>query len=129
MNIQQLKAQWGTAPLPKQQQVQKQQTSERRSFQDTLKGAIEETHSLRVTKHAASRMKDRDIEMSPTDWNMMQQKVQEAKEKGVKESLVLFNDHAFIVNTQNKTVITAMNQADLQAQIFTNITGTIVLKN
>ena len=45
-------------------------------------------------------------------------------EKGMKESLVLVDDLAFIVNVKNKTVVTAVN--DKEERIFTNIDGAVI---
>ena len=50
-----------------------------------------------------------------------------AQEKGIKESLVLVDSLAFIVNIPNKTVVTAMDQTDAQTNVFTNIDGAIIM--
>ena len=42
----------------------------------------------------------------------------------MKESLVLVDDLAFIVNVKNKTVVTAVN--DKEERIFTNIDGAVI---
>ena len=49
-----------------------------------------------------------------------------AGEKGIKESLVLVDELAFIVNVENKTVVTAMNQGNNDENIFTNIDGAVI---
>ena len=53
--------------------------------------------------------------------------VLKAQEKGIKESLVLVDSLAFIVNIPNKTVVTAMDQTDTQQNVFTNIDGAIIM--
>ena len=50
-----------------------------------------------------------------------------AGEKGIKESLVLVDSLAFIVNTRQNTVITAMNQAETSENIYTNIDGAVIM--
>ena len=57
----------------------------------------------------------------------LEEGTQRAGEKGIKESLVLLDNMAFIVNTQNKTVITAMCQNSGEENIYTNIDGAIVI--
>ena len=47
-----------------------------------------------------------------------------AKAKGMKESLVMVDDFAFIVNVKNNLVITAVN--DTKNAVFTNIDGAII---
>jgi flagellar operon protein len=52
--------------------------------------------------------------------------VNQADEKGIKDSLVLVDSLAFIVNVPNRTVVTAMDQAETQSNIFTNIDGAVI---
>ena len=52
---------------------------------------------------------------------------QKASLKGIKESLVLLDDLAFIVNTENKIVVTAMSQAANDENIYTNIDGAVII--
>ena len=47
-----------------------------------------------------------------------------AREKGIKESLVMVDDLAFIVNIPSKTVVTAVN--DPEEGVFTNIDGAVI---
>ena len=50
-----------------------------------------------------------------------------AKEKGIKESLVVVDELAFIVNIPNKTVITALGREESQGNVFTNIDGAVFM--
>ena len=45
--------------------------------------------------------------------------------KGIRESLVMVDQLAFIVNVPNNTVITAMDQSQANENIFTNIDGAV----
>ena len=47
--------------------------------------------------------------------------------KGIKESLVIVDQLAFIVNIPNRTVVTAMDQAETEENIFTNIDGAVIM--
>ena len=69
----------------------------------------------------------RNIEISSEKWNQIGAKLDEARQKGVKESLVILDNAALIVSAQNKTVITAMDRNEAESQIFTNINGAIIL--
>jgi flagellar operon protein len=53
--------------------------------------------------------------------------VDQAKNKGINESLVLVDSLAFIVNVPNRTVVTAMDQTETQSNIFTNIDGAVIM--
>ena len=49
--------------------------------------------------------------------------------KGMKESLVMVDELAFIVNVRSNTVITAMSvgSGDSEEAVFTNIDGAVII--
>ena len=95
-----------------------------KSFQEHLQQAQQE---LKISKHASERMQERNIEISQQQWQQITDKVFEARDKGVKQPLVLTDQAALIVSAKNATVITAMDRYEAKSQLFTNIDGTIVL--
>ena len=114
--------------------VQKGQSSEA-SFLDILtqtRHDIEESESskaseLKFTKHAGERLADRNISLTEEQLSRLEDGAHKASAKGIKESLVLMDGLAFIVNTKNKTVITAMNQSGTEENIYTNIDGAVIM--
>jgi len=98
----------------------------KQSFLEHLNKATQ-TSELKISKHASDRLKERDIQITETEWAHISDKVNEAKMKGIKESLVLMNQAALIISAKNSTVITAMDRMEAKDQLFTNIDGTIVL--
>ena len=96
------------------------------SFGDILKSkqTVEETGTLRFSKHANQRLASRNIDLSSTQLARLENGANKAKEKGIKESLVMVDDLAFIVNVPSKTVVTAVNDAD--EGVFTNIDGAVI---
>lgn len=97
------------------------------SFQNMLASKIDDQQKLKISKHAEQRLIDRRITVSSDVWNEMQAKVKEAKQKGVQDSLVLTNEAAFVVSVKNETVITAMDREEAASQLFTNISGAIII--
>ncbi len=98
------------------------------SFEDILKqktGAADQT--VKFSKHASARLTDRNIELSSTQLERLNEGTQKANEKGIQESLVLVDDLAFIVNVKNNTVVTAMDQTETKENVFTNIDGTVIM--
>ena len=96
------------------------------SFGDILKSkqTVEETGTLRFSKHANQRLASRNIDLSSTQLARLENGANKAKEKGIKESLVMVDDLAFIVNVPSKTVVTAVN--DAEEGVFTNIDGAVI---
>jgi flagellar operon protein len=96
-------------------------------FSQHLQNAMGTEGKLTISKHANERMHQRGIQINDSRWKQIENKVQEAKKMGVKDSLVLLDNAALIVSAKNNTVITAMDRQEAATQIFTNINGTIVL--
>lgn len=88
---------------------------------------LEENGELKFSKHAANRLQKRNIDLTDGQLKRLVEGTSKAGEKGIKESLVLVDDLAFIVNISNHTVITAMNQGETDNHIFTNIDGAVIM--
>lgn len=100
--------------------------SPKQSFLEQLNDAIQ-TQPLKISKHASERLRDRNIHITDAEWAQVTEKVNEARQKGIKDSLVLMDKAALIISAKNATVITAMDRKEAKNQLFTNIDGTIVL--
>jgi flagellar operon protein len=97
-----------------------------KSFSEFLGEKIRDDQgSVKFSKHAALRLSDRGIDLSEEQTQRLNEGVRNAKEKGIQESLVLMDSLAFIVNTDNRTVITAMDKQD--NTVFTNIDGAVIV--
>lgn len=105
----------------KPKQVQPQQT--KTNFKDVLSGV----QDIKVSKHAQQRLIERNIQINDGQWSAVKEKMNEARAKGVTDSLVLMNHAALLVSTKNNTVVTAMNREEANSKIFTNINGTILI--
>lgn len=102
--------------------------SEGLSFQEILESKqSKESGEVRFSKHAAGRLADRNIELTEDQISRLQEGTAKAEQKGIKESLVIVDQLAFIVNIPSNTVVTAMNQADTAENIFTNIDGAVII--
>ncbi len=113
-------------PLKNQQKVQ--QNSGKESFESFLRPAIDQSNKgITISKHAEQRIQQRNLQINEQQWGQLEEKLAEARRKGLNESLVLMDNAALIVNAKNNTVITAMDKAEAGTQIFTNINGAIIL--
>lgn len=81
---------------------------------------------LKFSKHAVNRLSDRNITLSNDQMDRLSHGAIEAGEKGIKESLILIDQLAFIVNIPNNTVVTAMDQTENKSNVFTNIDGAVI---
>ncbi len=86
---------------------------------------IAERGELKFSKHASERLVSRNIDLSESQKERLNHAVQAAQAKGIKESLVMMDNLAFIVNVKNNTVITAV--AGGEEKIFSNIDGAVVV--
>lgn len=98
------------------------------SFEEIWRQKTEESNAkLRFSKHATNRLADRSITLSDNQLNRLTEGAKKAGEKGIKETLVMVDQLAFIVNVPNNTVITAMDQTQANENIFTNIDGAVIV--
>ncbi len=101
------------------------------SFQEILKskqGEIEQKASeLKFSKHADSRLAERKINLSENQMQRLYDGTEKAKAKGIKESLVMVDEYAFIVNIKNNVVVTAMSREESNDTIITNIDGAVII--
>lgn len=84
-----------------------------------------ELEKVKFSSHALKRLEERNIELSDDEMFKINTAVDRAELKGSKDSLVMMNSTAFIVNIPNKTVITAMSIADSKENVFTNIDSVV----
>ena len=100
------------------------------SFRDILEaksGIRTQGSELRFSKHAASRLETRDISLDDKQVERLNKGVERADGKGIKDSLMIMDQLAFIVNVPSTTVITAMDQTETNENIFTNIDGAVIV--
>lgn len=100
-------------------------TAEGLSFQEIL-NSRKPQEEVKFSKHAAGRLADRNIELTEGQMDRLNEGTERARQKGIRESLVLVDGLAFIVNIPNHTVVTAMNQQDTSENVFTNIDGAVI---
>jgi flagellar operon protein len=48
-------------------------------------------------------------------------------QKGGRESLVMMGDSALVVSVKNRTVVTALDKAQMRGNVFTNIDSAVII--
>ena len=104
------------------------ETTDGLSFQELLKQKeLQGTGGLKFSKHAMCRLADRHIELSDNQLERLETGTKKAGQKGIRDSLVIVDELAFIVNIPNHTVVTAMDSTETDENIFTNINGAVII--
>lgn len=83
-------------------------------------------NEVSFSKHANERIQQRNINVSQEVTEKLNEAAVQAKDKGLKNVLVMIDNQAFILSTMNNKVITAVNSDDLKENIFTNIDGAVI---
>lgn len=111
------------APVRVNQPVKRltRQAQPQQSFASTLESA-----QLQFSNHAQNRINHREINLSPDGMNRLNAAVEKAAQKGGRESLVLMDDLAFIVNVPERKVVTAMNTTGDRENVFTAIDSVVL---
>lgn len=123
-SLEQVQSQYlGTKPV----QHKEASAQEGYSFQEILEKKSNPFQEVRFSKHASNRLSTRNIELTDTQMERLEEGTRKAKAKGIRDSLVLVDSLAFIVNVPSSTVVTAMEQSEAQENIFTNIDGAVII--
>lgn len=93
------------------------------SFADVLRSR---TDGVKFSGHALERIQRRNIPLDGPVAARLQAGVDKAAAKGVRESLVLVDDTAFVVSVKNRTVVTAVDRDHMKEHVFTNIDGAVI---
>ncbi|HHU90568.1 MAG TPA: flagellar biosynthesis protein [Clostridiaceae bacterium] len=100
-------------------------TKKGEDFSSILSQKLNESREVKISKHAAMRIESRNIRLDSNRVERLKNAVDKASTKGVKDTLVVMDDMAFVVNVNARTVITALNQSELKDNVFTNIDGAV----
>lgn len=93
-------------------------------FDEMLKEA---SAGIKFSKHAESRLRSRNISLNAGQIQKMEQALEKAEAKGVRDTLLLMDNMAFIANTKSRTIITTVPKENMEENIFTNIDGAVII--
>lgn len=106
---------------------QTQRITPSQGFDSILQQEINSKTEVKFSKHAMERLQSRNIALSKEDLSKINDAVNKAAEKGVKEALIIMGNTALVTSIKNKTVITAATEENLKNNVFTNIDGTVII--
>ena len=96
------------------------------NFSKLFNQAVERQYQLHLSRHVQERFQQRQVDFNVEQFQQIRDAVQLAQEKGIKDSLILTKESAFIVNIPNKTVVTVMERDAARFRVFTNIDGAVI---
>jgi flagellar operon protein len=83
--------------------------------------------ALEISKHAAKRLEERDLKMDTNEFMKLQDAVAKLRQKGGRDSLVITDKAAYIVDVNNNRVVTAIDKSEMAENVFTKIDSTLVI--
>lgn len=109
----------GYVPAPRSTQSPAQTNGA--SFADEL----QRSNGVQFSKHATERVQSRGIAEDPQTVERLEKGVDMAASKGSRAAVVMVDNNAYVVSVQNRTVITALDQAQMKNHVFTNIDSAV----
>jgi flagellar operon protein len=85
----------------------------------------EELKRLKFSGHAQTRMASREIDLDINQLERLESAISKADSKNCRESLVMLDDTAFIINVPNKTVVTLFDRSQMDESVITNIDSAV----
>lgn len=82
---------------------------------------------LKFSQHAQERLAARGISLNDADLQKLEGAVNSVAQKGGKDSLIMMGDAAFVVSVSNRTVVTAVDRAGMQGNVFTKIDSAVMI--
>jgi len=113
--------------IQRSQVVQNIKQGQNVDFKSLLEKSLKAKDDVTFSKHAQQRVHERQIDVSTMAMTNLNNAVSQAREKGVKDALILNGDTMFIVNTTNNIVVTALKGSEMKDNVFTNIDGTVII--
>ena len=97
-----------------------------KSFGQVL-DTIVDSQKLKFSKHAMEKLESRQINLQKNEIQKIKNALKKAEQKGIKETLILMDNKAFVASVKNKTIITAALDEQLNESVFTNIDGAVII--
>ncbi len=91
-------------------------------FADALRNA----GGVQFSRHAEKRLDRRDLNLDAARQERLNTAISSAAEKGARQSVVLLDDLAVVVNIRDRTVVTAMSTEGGRQRVFTNVDSVVI---
>lgn len=82
---------------------------------------------VRFSAHALDRISSRGLDLDVGELTALSGALDRLEEKGGRQSLVVMDRAALVVNVPSRTVVTAVDRAEEKGRVFTNIDSAVVM--
>ncbi len=99
-------------------------------FKNLLKEQIsdvEQEHGISLSVHAAKRLQERNLDIDTDEYFKLRGAMDKLRSKGGRDSLVITDKAAYIVDVPSNKVVTAIDKGSIQENVFTKIDSTVVV--
>lgn len=104
-----------------------QLTGSEPDFRSLLDAGLRSAGGVKFSAHALQRLESRGIKLGAQEVQALEGAVQQAAAKGSRDSLVMGEKYALLVNVPSRTVVTALDQQGLRDGVVTNIDSAVWL--
>ncbi len=95
------------------------------SFRDALTAAADE-RSLHLSEHALKRVEQRQIPLAGEQLDRLSSALDQLSQRGSRQSLVMLDQYAYVVNAPSRTVVTAVDPSQSKDKVFTQIDSVVI---
>jgi flagellar operon protein len=82
---------------------------------------------INVSTHAMKRLQERNIELDGAEYSKLKEALMKLKSKGGHDSLVITPKAAYVLDVDRNTVVTAVDRASMNENVFTKIDSTVFM--
>jgi len=97
-----------------------------KNFNELLEQQVKKSKAVEISAHAQKRLAERNVNLNDEGIKRIQKALDIAESKGAKDSLLIYGDIAMIASIKNRTIITAVDNAE--GRVFTNIDSAVFVK-
>ncbi|MCB1216547.1 flagellar biosynthesis protein [bacterium] len=97
-------------------------------FRQFLDESLRSDGGVKFSAHALKRISSRRIELGNREMSEIEDAVRRAASKGSRDSLLMAEDFALVVNIPSRTVITAMDRGAMREGVITNVDSAVFLQ-
>lgn len=117
--------------LPSQKKVDQSnllEKGQKSEFSELLQAKnLENQNEVSLSSHVVKRLEERQIDFDSNEYLKLKEAVAKLRDKGGRDSLVVTDKAAYIVDVKNSKVVTAVDKMNMNENVFTKIDSTLFI--